>query len=182
MDNLYLKSNLLFAGQSWDHLFARHGRPAVVADGLRNPENMGALIRLADNVGASEVVFLGSADKVNLTRVRRVAASSAGNLPWKFVQLHEWLARLAPDVQLVAVETTLTSSSIFETQLPDHPVFVLGNEVHGVSAEVLGRAVMSVHIPVPGPTRSLNVSHAAAVALFEWLRQKTHSFNPTEHA
>lgn len=149
-----------------------HGRPVLVADHLRNPENMGALIRLADNAGASEVVFLGDSTQVNLSRVKRVAASSCNNLPWKFMETETWLNSLPSRACVVAIETTSCSVSLFDLELPDHPVFVVGNEVHGISAPVLQRASLSVHIPVPGPTRSLNVSHAAALVLFGWIQQK----------
>jgi tRNA G18 (ribose-2'-O)-methylase SpoU len=177
LNNQYLKSNDLFAGVEWDDFFSIHGRPVVVADNLRNPENIGALIRLADNAGASEVVFLGSSRAVNLTRVKRVAASSSGNISWQFIEEKDWLAQLPIGVNLVAIETTRNSTSLFETALPDYPVFVVGNEVYGIGSTILERAALSVHIPVPGPTRSLNVSHAASVVLFEWLRQKLHETN-----
>ena len=49
--------------------------------------------------------------------------------------------------------------------------FVVGNESRGIREEILEQCDKIVYIPVPGPTRSLNVSHAAAVALFEWQRQ-----------
>ena len=49
--------------------------------------------------------------------------------------------------------------------------FIVGSERNGLSEELLVQCDLVVYIPVPGPTRSLNVSHAAAVALFEWQRQ-----------
>ncbi|HMM10626.1 MAG TPA: TrmH family RNA methyltransferase [Bacteroidales bacterium] len=169
--NLYLKSNDLFAGAEWDSFFLQYGRPVVVADNLRNPENMGALIRLADNAGASEVILLSDNKPVNLQRMKRVAASSCHNIPWQFVSPGAWLDQLPANTNLIAIETTSASKDIFETALPDHPVFVVGNEVNGISQAVLDRASVFVHIPVPGPTRSLNVTHAAAIAMFEWIRQ-----------
>lgn len=122
--------------------------------------------------GASEVLFLGISSAVNLTRVRRVAASSSRNILWRFIGHEDWLSALPAGANLVAIETTRSSSNVFDAKLPDKPVFVVGNEVHGISNSLLERAALCVHIPVPGPTRSLNVSHAAAVVLFEWLRQK----------
>lgn len=177
MNNIYLKSNELFAGIDWNAFFALHGRPVVVADNLRNPENMGALIRLADNAGASSVFFLGEPKAVNLTRVKRVAASSSRNLPWHFVSAEAWLKQQPLNAMLVAIETTKNSTNVFETDLPNHPIFIVGNEVHGINPSILERVALSVHVPVPGLTRSLNVSHAAAVVLFEWLRQKTANLN-----
>ena len=72
---------------------------------------------------------------------------------------------------IVAIETADNATCIYETLLPENVAFIVGSESHGLSNELLAQCDMVVYIPVPGPTRSLNVSHAAAVALFEWQRQ-----------
>ena len=72
---------------------------------------------------------------------------------------------------IVAIETADNATCIYDTQLPEDLAFIVGGESHGLSEELLSQCDMVVYIPVPGPTRSLNVSHAAAVALFEWQRQ-----------
>jgi tRNA G18 (ribose-2'-O)-methylase SpoU len=46
-----------------------------------------------------------------------------------------------------------------------------------MSESLLDQADIVVYIPVPGLTRSLNVTHAAAVLFFEWLRQMQHKFS-----
>ncbi len=73
--------------------------------------------------------------------------------------------------KIVAIETADNATCIYETPLPEDVAFVVGSERHGLSEELLSQCDMVVFIPVPGPTRSLNVSHAASVALFEWQRQ-----------
>ena len=167
----YLKSNDLFGKLSPETLYERVPRPMVIADHLLTPDNMGAMIRLADNIGATEVCFLGNEDEHRLGKVRRAAASSRDNIRWYFSEVSD-LRKIVPEgKQIVAIETADNASCIYDTQLPENVAFIVGSESHGLSEELLAQCDMVVYIPVPGPTRSLNVSHAAAVALFEWQRQ-----------
>ncbi|MBQ1759851.1 MAG: TrmH family RNA methyltransferase [Prevotella sp.] len=146
-------------------------RPILIADHLLTPDNMGALIRLADNIGANEVCFLGREEEHRLGKVRRAAASSRDNIRWYFSEESD-LHKIVPEGKtIVAIETADNATCIYDTQLPEDLAFIVGGESHGLSEELLSQCDMVVYIPVPGPTRSLNVSHAAAVALFEWQRQ-----------
>lgn len=167
----YLKSNDLFSEIAPERLYERVPRPMIIADHLMTPDNMGAMIRLADNIGATEVCFLGKEDEHRLGRVRRTAASSRDNIRWYFSEETD-LHRLVPkDKVIVAIETADNATCIYDTQLPENVAFIVGSESHGLSNDLLAQCDMVVYIPVPGPTRSLNVSHAAAVTLFEWQRQ-----------
>ena len=167
----YLKSNDLFSKIAPERLFERIPRPIVIADHLLTPDNIGAMIRLSDNIGASEVCFLGNEDEHRLGKVRRAAASSRDNIRWYFSEEND-LRKIVPEGKtIVAIETSHEATCIYDTQLPENIAFVVGNERQGIREEILSQCDMTVYIPVPGPTRSLNVSHAAAVALFEWQRQ-----------
>ena len=167
----YLKSNDLFERIPTEELYQRVPRPMLIADHLMTPDNMGAMIRLADNIGASEVCFLGKEDEHRLGKIRRAAASSRDNIRWYFSE-EDNLRKIVPEGKtIVAIGTADNATCIYDTQLPEDVVFVVGSESHGLSEELLSQCDMVVYIPVPGPTRSLNVSHAAAVALFEWQRQ-----------
>jgi len=165
----YIPSNEFFQHQS-DNFHSSMHAPVVIADHLRTPENMGALIRLADNIGALEVIFLGEAIQ-KISRIKYAAASSAGNIPWRFSQETN-MGKIVPfGYKIVALETAAGAVSIFDAVLPECMVLIVGNERTGICGQILEQADMAVYIPVPGPTRSLNVSHAAAVLLFEWFRQ-----------
>ena len=167
----YLKSNDLFGKLAPETLYERVTRPILIADHLLTPDNMGALIRLADNIGASEICFLGNEDEHRLGKVRRAAASSRDNIRWYFSEESD-LRNIVPEGKtIVAIETADNATCIYDTQLPEDVAFIVGGERHGLDEELLIQCDLVVYIPVPGPTRSLNVSHAAAVALFEWQRQ-----------
>ena len=167
----YLKSNDLFGQIGPEKLYERVPHPILIADHLLTPDNIGAMIRLADNIGASEVCFLGNEDEHRLGKVRRAAASSRDNIRWYFSEESD-LRKIVPEGKaIVAIETADNATCIYDTELPEDVAFIVGNERQGLSNEILAQCDMVVYIPVPGPTRSLNVSHAAAVALFEWQRQ-----------
>ena len=174
----YLKSNDLFKQNAPESLFQHIPRPIVIADHLMTPDNLGAMIRLADNIGASELCFLGKEDDHRMGRVRRAAASSRDNIKWYFSEETDLRKIVPEDKTIVAIETADNATCIYDTKLPENVAFIVGSESHGLSDDLLAQCDMVVYIPVPGPTRSLNVSHAAAVALFEWQRQmlnhKTH--------
>lgn len=173
---VYIKSNILFKQLQTEKLYAQLTRPIVIADALSNAENMGSLIRLADNLGAQRIYFLGEQPSRHLMKLRRAAASSRDNIEWSFTAEMD-LRKLIPiDTHIVALETATDAVDIFTTQLPEKVAFVVGGERFGMRPEILAQADKTVYIPVPGPTRSLNVSHAAAVMFFEWLRQMQQRF------
>ncbi|MBR4147167.1 MAG: TrmH family RNA methyltransferase [Bacteroidales bacterium] len=167
----YLKSNDLFIQIPTEEIYQHIPRPIIIADHLMTPDNLGAMIRIADNIGASEMCFLGEESRHKLGKVRRSAASSRDNIRWYFTEETD-LHKIVPQGKsIIAIETSDDATCIFDTQLPEDAAFIVGSESQGIREELLKQCDMVVYIPVPGPTRSLNVSHAAAVALFEWQRQ-----------
>lgn len=177
----YLKSNDLFKQNTPESLFQRIPRPMVIADHLMTPDNLGAMIRLADNIGACEMCFLGKEDEHRMGRVRRAAASSRDNIKWYFSEETDLRKIVPEDKTIVAIETADNATCIYDTPLPENVAFIVGSESHGISENLLSQCDLVVYIPVPGPTRSLNVSHAAAVALFEWQRQMREKMKHYRH-
>ncbi len=169
---MYIKSNDLFKISEPESIYDSISRPIVIADNLLTPDNMGSMIRLSDNIGASEMIFLGEEPTHSIGRVRKCAASSKDNIKWYFTNENDLRKLIPVNKKLIAIETATNATNIFETELPSEAAFVVGNESRGIREELLQQCDLIVYIPVPGPTRSLNVSHAAAVALFEWLRQQ----------
>lgn len=172
---MYIKSNQLFEESHPESLYNSIPRPIILADNLLTPDNMGSMIRLSDNIGASEMIFLGTEPTHSLSRMRKCAASSKDNIKWYFTEEND-LRKLVPsNKKIVAIETATNATNIYETELPADAAFIVGNESHGIREEILNQCDMVVYIPIPGPTRSLNVSHAASVALFEWYRQQINA-------
>ncbi|MCK9289999.1 MAG: hypothetical protein M0P54_00125 [Bacteroidales bacterium] len=165
------RSNELFQVLQPEVWYMHHPRPVLAADSLRNAENIGSLIRIGDNIGALELLLLRASTDVNQAKIRRIAASSYKNISWRYAGQQEIEHYCKQGYEMVCIETTSSATNIFETLLPSKPLFMVGNEVHGIQPALLDMADYCVYVPVPGPTRSLNVSHAMAVAVYEWWRQ-----------
>lgn len=150
-------------------------RPVVAAWQLITPENIGNLIRVADNVGAQQVFILGDEFHLRISTVKKTAGLSFNNVQLVFISSEKFFETMDPEYQLVAIETSKQSVNLFEVSLPEKVAFILGNERNGLPEEILGKCPLHVHIPMTGQCKSMNVSHALAVALFEWQRQNLFS-------
>lgn len=145
--------------------------PAIVAVGLQVPENIGSVLRLADAAGSQRVTFLNHAAS-DLARIRRAARNCDAFVKWEFCSEEKFVAEIAATIQpLIALELTTHSTSIFKTSLPERCAFAIGSERYGIPASVLSECRQAIHIPMYGVNGSMNVTHALAVALFEWRRQ-----------
>lgn len=129
------------------------------------------MIRLADNVGAEDVFILGADFQLRMSSIRKTAGLSFNNVRLTFISPKDFFDQLSPDIKLVAIETSEDSTNVFTTKLPKKIVFLLGNERNGLPDEILQKCALKVHIPMTGKCKSMNVSHALSVVLFEWQRQ-----------
>lgn len=160
-------SRQLFEGKQHPQLTTP---PIIVADLIRTPENIGSLIRLAANAGVKRVISIETEPHKEY-KIKKTAC-----MAWDYVELiHCEPSRLMDyipaDYELVALETSPKSQNIYTVKLPQKMALVVGNEMHGVRNELLDQCPLHVNIPMCGPATSMNVSHAASVGLFEWVRQ-----------
>jgi tRNA G18 (ribose-2'-O)-methylase SpoU len=146
-------------------------KPIIAAWQIINPENIGNLIRLADNVGANHVFILGKDFQLRMSSIRKTAGLSFDHVQLSFISTEDFFDRFIPEYQLVAIETCEDSTNIYTENLPEKIAFMLGNERNGLPEAILQKCSRKVHIPMTGKCKSMNVSHALSVALFEWQRQ-----------
>jgi len=152
-------------------------KPIIAAWQIINPENIGNLIRLADNMGADEVFNLSEDFQFRMSSIKKTAGLSFNNVRLTFITPKDFFDQISPGYQLVAIETSEDSINLFNMQLPEKILFLLGNERNGLPDEILKKCSLTVHIPMTGKCKSMNVSHALAVALFEWQRQMLFASN-----
>jgi tRNA G18 (ribose-2'-O)-methylase SpoU len=148
-------------------------RPVIVADRIQTPANAGAILRLAANIDAAKVWFVYETDPAFRSyKIKNTSSGASEKTDWEKVAPDKLPGLLPADYEIIAIETTEDAQNIFETVLPEKVVFVVGNERYGISEDVLRLAKRRVFIPIPGIISSMNVSHALAVGLFEWWRQR----------
>jgi len=144
----------------------------VVADAVQDPGNLGTLIRAADAAGADAMVMLpGSCDPYS-PKALRAATGSLFNLPVvqtdtdKFIR---WSAE--KNIRVIGTEAG-AEKTIYEVSLCGPVCLVFGNEGQGLGSTVRKALAEVVAVPMPGQAESLNVTVAAAVCIFEALRQR----------
>lgn len=147
--------------------------PYLVGLDLGNPMNHGAMIRLGANIGARRVFFTSDPQQFSMIKIQKTAGSSHTYMPFEFTSFENIVKEVPGDYQWIAIETTKEATNLYKTTLPDKCVFIAGNESYGMPDRVLQHCHKHVYIPPPGKTKSMNVSHATAVTIFEWFRQQS---------
>ena len=72
-----------------------------------------------------------------------------------------------------ALETSFGSANLYFASFPSGMALIVGREQSGIPGGVKFPGLLDVHIPIHGAVKSMSVSHAASVGLFEWVRQNT---------
>ena len=146
--------------------------PIVVLDGVQDPRNFGALLRSAAAVGVACVVIPKNG-AVSITPIVEIAAAGAtADLPvCRVANLSRALVQIKEKGYWVAALAAQGGTNLYEAELPDKIALVLGGE-RGLRRLTLKQSDYLVSIPMQGDVESLNVSVAAAVALFELFRRR----------
>ena len=157
-----------------DTLDAVSGEPLLlVLDGVTDPHNLGACLRVADGAGACAVIApKDHAVGVNAT-VAKVASGAAETVPYFMVtNLARTLAELKErEIRIVGLADD-AGESLYARDLRGPLAFVLGAEGGGLRQLTRKTCDALVHLPMLGAVDSLNVSVASGICLYEALRQR----------
>lgn len=145
----------------------------VLAHNIRSLHNVGAIFRTSDGAGVSKLYLTGYSGVPPRKEIAKTALGAEEALPWEYhpdpVELMKELK--VQGVQLLALEITENSQSIFEFE-PTHPCcLVIGNEIDGVEPPLLELCDAVLHIPMRGMKNSLNVSVAFGVGIYALIKK-----------
>jgi TrmH family RNA methyltransferase len=145
----------------------------ALLDDVQDPGNVGSMLRSAAAAGVDQVMLSKHCAFAWSPKVLR-AAQGAHFL----VDIHEdidlpaWAAAyVAAGGQVVATSVD-NATSLYDSTLTGRIAFAFGNEGAGLSAALAAQASLCVSIPMPGAMESLNAAAAAAICLFEAVRQR----------
>ncbi len=145
----------------------------VVIENIHDPHNVSAICRTCDAVGISDVYLLYTMEP--FPKLGRKSSASAK----KWLEFHRYknyseiqnrLQREGKKIYATHVDSSARSIYDIDWSLPS--AVITGNEHRGVSQDALNIADQKISIPMMGMVESLNVSVAAAVILYEALRQR----------
>ncbi len=158
-------------------LHARRAEPAlfVLLDHLTDPHNVGAIVRTAECVGAHAVILPERRSAgVNAT-VRKAAAGAAARVPIvRVANISQTIRRLREEgIRVAGADADAGALPMSGADLRPGAAVVIGAEGSGLAPLVKRECDMLVCIPMRGQLASLNASVAAAVLLYEALRQRS---------
>lgn len=141
----------------------------LVLDEIKDPGNLGTIIRLCDWFGVSQLVC--SPDTVDCFNPKVVQATmgSLANVNITYIDLETYLK----DNKLPKYFTLLEGNNIYQEELPKNAIIAMGNEANGIRESLLELADYNITIPKMGTNtkaESLNVAMATAVILSEFRR------------
>jgi len=144
----------------------------VVVEGVEKPGNVGAVLRTADAVGIDAVIVADAATDLYNPNCIRSSLGTVLTLPVCMATTDEalsWLAINGLRIVTARVEGAVHYDSI---SYRGPVAIVLGSEAHGLSSRWHDETFTAVRLPMHGAADSLNISAAAAVLMYEALRQR----------
>jgi TrmH family RNA methyltransferase len=141
----------------------------VALDDIRDPGNLGTIIRLCDWFGIQNLVCSQNTVDCYNPKVLQATMGSITRVNIKYINLVDFLK----DVEIPVYGAFMDGESVYKSELSSAGIIILGNEGNGISSEVEALASKKITIPQYGKqtTESLNVATAAAVLLNE-IRRK----------
>jgi len=162
------------AGQNLDDILRGVEKPLLlVLDGITDPHNLGACLRVANAAGAHAVVAPRDRAAGITPAVSKVASGAAEATPYVMVtNLARSLRELKEREIWIVGADERAERTLYETDLPQSIAWVLGAEGEGMRRLTRENCDLLVRIPMRGAVESLNVSVSAGICLFESVRRR----------
>jgi TrmH family RNA methyltransferase len=141
----------------------------VALDSIRDPGNLGTILRLCDWFGIQQVLCSKETVDVYNPKVVQATMGSIARVNINYIDLNAFLAT----TKLPIFGTFMDGSNIYKSELPKQGIIIMGNEANGISMELEKLVTSRLTIPRFGnlqKTESLNVATATAIVLSEFRR------------
>ena len=141
----------------------------VALDDIRDPGNLGTIIRLCDWFGIKELICSEETVDIYNPKVIQATMGSIARVNVSYLNLEQYIK----ETKLPVFGTFMDGKNIYKTDLPSEGIIVMGNEANGISSAIENLAKNRLSIPRFGDlqqTESLNVATATSIILSEFKR------------
>ena len=146
------------------------GSPILLLEDIRDPGNLGTILRTAYSAGASGLILSPECVNIYSPKVVWASASAIFHLPFITADLRHIIPALQNRGNKIFAASSYAHEDIYSQNFVSPCGFVIGNEAQGISDGV-GRLADS-HIRIPAKGESLNAAVAASIMLYEAFRQR----------
>ena len=141
----------------------------VALDDIRDPGNLGTILRLCDWFGIKQIICSRETVDIYNPKVVQATMGSITRVNVNYVDLKTFISQ----TKLPVFGTFMNGENIYQSNLPQNGIIIMGNEANGISAEIEKTVTSRLTIPRFGElqkTESLNVATATAIILSEFKR------------
>lgn len=145
----------------------------VVADNVRSLYNVGSIFRTSDGALIQKLILTGFTPHPPRKEIEKTALGATKSIPWEHVHSPQTAIDLlrSDGYRICCLELTNESVPYSFVRKADFPLcLILGNEITGVSKDLVAQCDLSFEIPMFGTKQSLNVAVAYGIAIFELSR------------
>ena len=156
----------------------------LVAHNIRSTHNIGSLLRSCDGLGIKKVYLTGyspypaSKNETRLphiarqldSQIHKTALGAENTVAWEYIEnpLQAVSLLKSEGYQVAVLEQSKNSRKLHKFKTPQKIALIIGEEVNGVSKELINISDITLEIPMFGEKESFNVSVAAAIALYHF--------------
>ena len=157
----------------------------VIAHNIRSAHNVGSIFRTAEGFGVKKIILSGYTpypkvkndprlphilEKIT-SQIHKTALGAETLVPFEYAETLDLGTLRLAGYRIVALEQAAGSANLRDYMPPDKAALLLGEEVHGITPELLVRVDDIVEIPMRGTKESFNVSVATGIALYALTQQ-----------
>lgn len=152
----------------------------VIAHNIRSTHNVGSIFRTAEGFGVKKIILSGYtpyprakndtrlphiSEKIT-SQIHKTALGAETLVPFEYAETLDLGTLRLAGYRIVALEQAAGSANLRDYTPPDKAALLLGEEVHGITSELLVQVDDIVEIPMHGAKESFNVSVATGIALY----------------
>jgi len=147
-------------------------KKSVFLADIRSGWNVGSFFRTADSLGLDHIYLSGITPFPPHKEISKTALDADIFVSWTYAKNSQDIVSLLKKngVKIIAMELTETAIEISSADFSGNVCLVMGNEISGVSPEILDLCDEVVYIPMKGKKQSMNVSVAGSIGIWEMMK------------
>ena len=145
----------------------------IVLEDLRDPGNLGTIIRTAEGAGVTGIILSNASVDIFNPKVIRSTMGAIYRVPFVYVDEMDTTLELLKQHNITIYATHLNAESYYDDiEYPNRTAVMIGNEANGLTQESAKASDVLIKIPMEGKVESLNAGVATAIMMYEIYRQK----------
>lgn len=145
----------------------------ILLDNIRSLYNVGSIFRTADGARIAKIFLCGYTPFPPRNEIEKTALGATLTVPWEYSKdpMTPIFNLKEQGIKICVLEHTDISIPYFSIKKEDFPLcLVVGNEITGISKDIISKADLAVEIPMYGMKQSLNAAVAFGISVFEFVK------------